>query len=436
MVKIIDWLGKSLHQSYIVMGVAIGVIFGMVVGLALRVNYFGSWWWMVGVVVILVVSYLKPKMTWILLAVVAGMVLAFFRVAMELEGQEYVRGLVGSEVMVQGTVTGDPEADDGAIKLKLSGLEFDGESVRGSIYVTARAGPEVRRSDIVVLVGKMLDGFGTYAGYMYQPKIVKVMHPEPGDVVLAIRDWFAIRVQEAVPEREAKLGLSYLMGMKTGLDDALSESLRMVGLTHIVVASGAHLAILVEVAKKLFGRLSRAFGLLMSVIFVVFFMAMVGWTPSIMRAGVMTILTLICWYVGRKIAPWRLILMVAAGTLMYEPMFLMNLGWQLSFASFAGIMMLGPGLTKFFYGVRKPGLIGSTILTTLAATVMTLPITLYHYGVVSLISVVANLLILPTLSCAMGLVFLAGLVGPVPGLGGAAGFIAMRMLDFWTRPSC
>ena len=61
---------------------------------------------------------------------------------------------------------------------------------------------------------------------------------------------------------------------------------------------------------------------------------------------------------------------------------------------------------------------------------MTLPIILYYYGTISLISVVANLLILPTLPYAMGLVFLAGVVAGVPGIDIGVGFIATKILDF------
>ena len=249
-------------------------------------------------------------------------------------------------------------------------------------------------------------------------------------LVEGARDWFSERIDSALPEREAKLGMSYLLGMKSGIDKKLSENLRAVGLTHIVVASGAHLSILVEIARKIFGRISRFSGLLFSVLFVLFFMCMVGWTPSILRAGVMAILTLLAWRTGRKIAPWRLILMVMAFTLVLNPLFLTDIGWLLSFASYAGIMLIGPGLTRFFYGEKKPGSVASVVLTTVAATLMTLPITLYYFGQVSLISVVANLLILPTLSYAMGLVFLAGVFAGVPGLSVAVGFLAEKLLDF------
>ena len=61
---------------------------------------------------------------------------------------------------------------------------------------------------------------------------------------------------------------------------------------------------------------------------------------------------------------------------------------------------------------------------------MTLPITLYYYGMISLISLAANLLILPTLSYAMGLVFLTGVVSGVPGIETAISFLATKLLDF------
>ena len=122
--------------------------------------------------------------------------------------------------------------------------------------------------------------------------------------------------------------------------------------------------------------------------------------------------------------------MVAAVTLMVNPSFVINMGWLLSFASYAGIMVLSPRLVRFFYGKKKPGFVGSMIITTVSATVMTLPIILYYYGAVSLISVVANLLILPTLPYAMGLVFMTGVLSGVPVVSVAVGWCASRLLDF------
>lgn len=340
---------KLMHQSWGLVMLASGVIFGMILGMVLKINYFNSPIWLLLVGMVFIFMYLKPRFLLVGLCFLAGMVLAFFRVATVLSlGSDNFRPV-----------------DDGTENL-----------------------------------------------------------------ILGVRDWFSDRVGNVLPEREAALGKSYLLGVKTGLDKELSENLKKVGLTHIVVASGAHLSILVEIARKIFGRLSRFSGLLFSVLFILFFMAMVGFTPSILRAGIMAILTLVSWYGGRKIKAWRIILMVAAFTLILEPTFISSLSWLLSFASYIGIMILGPRLTEFFYGEKKPGFFASVILTTIAATLMTLPITLYYFGQVSIISVVANLLILPTLPYAMGLTFLTGVFSGVPAIQTVASFLTTKMLDF------
>ena len=109
---------------------------------------------------------------------------------------------------------------------------------------------------------------------------------------------------------------------------------------------------------------------------------------------------------------------------------LINLGWLLSFGSYAGIMILGPRIQKFFFKEKKPGFIAGMILTTVSATLMTMPVTLYYFGQISLISVLANLLILPTLPYAMGLTFLAGVFSGIPILSNVIAFLATKMLDF------
>lgn len=340
-------VGQNLHQSWGLLTMAVGVIFGCILGVIFRINFFVSPVWIIFVVLIFIIMYIKPRYFTVGMCLIAGMVLAFFRVAVVL-------------------------------------TEVENEN----------------------------------------------MDAEPVSVAVAARDWFAERIEAEIPEPEVKLSLSYLLGIKDDLPKDLKNNLKKVGLTHIVVASGAHLSILVEIVRKIFGRVSRFSGLLFSIIFILFFMAMVGWTPSILRAGAMTMMTLLAWYTGRKIAPLRLIIIVAAFTLVLNPMFLTNLGWLLSFASYAGIMLIGPVLTKFFYGERKPKFVASMIITTLAATLMTLPISLYYFGQVSIILILANLLILPTLSYAMGLTFLTGIFHGVPFISMAVSFLTTKLIDF------
>ena len=427
------FLFREYHQSFLVVALAVGVIFGAIIGMMLRVRFFVSSGWMALVLVVICLAYLRPKLWLIVMVFLMGIILMFFRMSGGFQDEEYIKSFYGQEILVTGVVEMDPETGDEGTKLRINNLEFgEKEKYRkaGVIYVSLNKNGEIARGDTLMLKGKLAEGFGIYAGYMYRPILKDWQRQVPGDLVLNIRNAFAERIKRLIPEPEVKLGLSYLLGMKSGLPENLSENLRTIGLMHIVVASGAHLGILVGIVRKLFGGLSRFVELVFSILFVVLFMTMVGWTPSIMRAGVMVILSLVAWFHGRKIAPWRMILMVVAVTLLINPMFLVDLGWLFSFASFTGIMVLSPMIKEFLYGKKKPGFIAELITTTIGATIMTLPITLYFYGTISLISLVANLLILPTLSWAMGLVFLTGVVAGIPGIENVVAFLVKQLLSF------
>lgn len=427
------FLTHEIHQSYFLVALCIGVIGGTILGMSLRLGSFASPLWLAAVSIVILVAYFCPRSFMMIFALLAGAILALYKCSYELAGSDYIRHFYNQTVTVSGTIAGDPETEAGKTKFKLQSLRFgeNGEhAAAGSLYVSVGSNGDLARGDSVTLVGKLTAGFGTYAGFMSRPEITHWARPNPGDLVLNVRNWFAARIERLIPDPQLRLGLSYLLGMKSGLPEELSENLRMVGLVHIVVASGAHLSILVEIARKVFGKLSRMTGVIFSIVFIIFFMALVGWTPSIMRAGIMSILTILAGFSGHTFAPWRIILLVAAFTLLINPMFLIDLGWLLSFASFIGIMILGPALTRFLYGNQKPKFIASMVLTTISATLMTLPIALYYYGTLSLISVVANLLILPTLPCAMGLVFATGVVGGLPFIETIVSFAATKLLDF------
>ena len=100
-----------------VVGLCIGIVIGAVIGFAMRINYFVSPVWIVLVVVLLAIGYIKPRLAFVVIALVVGMIMAFVRVASELVGQDYINQLLGKDVLVIGEVKGDPEYDDGEVKM-------------------------------------------------------------------------------------------------------------------------------------------------------------------------------------------------------------------------------------------------------------------------------------------------------------------------------
>ena len=237
-----------------------------------------------------------------------------------------------------------------------------------------------------------------------------VEKPNPPDFSQTLRTGFIARVRGLFDASESALALGYLVGDKTGMSEDMVTALRIVGLSHMVVTSGYHLSIIIERGKKFFGKISRAtiiFGSL-SLIFV--FVSITGMSASIMRAGLMSILSLLFWYFGRKFHPARLLLYTATISLAVSPNYLTSVAWLLSFTAYFGIIFFAPVLTKFLYGNEKPNSIASSIIMTISAQLFCLPISIYNFGMVSLVGILAGLLITPTVPSVMLLTLLSAIV--------------------------
>ena len=266
---------------------------------------------------------------------------------------------------------------------------------------------------VILMVGVVV--FSMVRAMSFPESERKIKKAEPTGIALEVRDGFASSVKDNLGETESSLGLAYLTGMKDGLDKNTVEMLRAVGLSHIVVASGTHLSIIVEFFRKRFGKISRFAGLLGGALAIFAFGQIVGWTASITRAAIVAGLTMLGSYYGRKLGAMRVILFAMAVTLLINPLYLFDLGWQLSFASFIGIMLLAPIMKEFFFGKEeKLGFVAELVLTSISAMLMCAPLLLYYFGSISIIAIVANVLILPTISIAMGLTLATGLAGFLP----------------------
>ncbi|MBQ6394322.1 ComEC/Rec2 family competence protein [Candidatus Saccharibacteria bacterium] len=414
---------KQIHPSWHVLFFALGVIFGDIFILTTQQTLFAGFVWLIFGIILLIFCIFCPRRITLVLAIFAGFIMISCRTAPNFAARNQLHNFIDQTITISGSIMDDPETSDGKTVMHLS-------TDAGPVYVSLPKTENLRRSDKVTITGKLGAGFGTYVGSFYRPELVEIIRPEPGDIALKIRDWFAGLVRQNIKSPEADLGLGYLLGLRSGIPDDVDNSLRVIGLTHIIVASGAHLGILVSVARKFFGKLSRFAGLFMALIFIGGFVCIVGLTPSMARAGLVSALSLIAAYFGRKFSPARLLTLVAAITLLINPSYPMSLGWLLSFASFAGIMIVGPWLTKYLYGDKKPHAVVELLLSSASASLLCTPILLYFFGSVSLISLLANLLVPPTISLAMGLIFATGALSFLPPVAGIFGWLATLVLDY------
>lgn len=397
--------------------------------------FFSGITYLVLAVLLLIISISRTNYITIILAFIAGMIFASCRVVPEVTDAQHIAMWSGQTAIVTGKISTEPAVNPSGVVINLANLQFEpaAEPFRGTLYVQLPKNSDseaLLRSDLITLKGKLGDAFGTYTGTMFRPEIIAVERSSPGDLAAQFKNFFASKVREHISSPAVDLGLGYLVGDKTGLSEDFSDTLRAVGMTHVVVASGAHLGILVGLIGKLFGKISKFAGLLFSLLAIFAFALVVGFTASMTRSALVASLSLLFGYVGRKFTPLRLILFVAALTLLISPNNLFNLGWQLSFASFFGILILAPRLTKFLYGGKNPPWLASMLITSLATNLVCTPLLIFNFGSFSLLSFVANLIILPTLPYAMLLVFLTGAVSFIPFLVVPISAFATLLLDF------
>ena len=355
----------------------------------------------------------------VILAIISGVLIGLWRGEIGRKGVEVYDSLIGKVAIIQGQVLEDPDLDKNSqTVLRLGNLRMNNEKLPGQIWVTTPDKNSIKRSDIVKVKGKMTAGFGAFSASIYRAKIISAERPVPGDVAVGVRDWFAGRVREHIPESESALGLGFLLGLRRAMPTELSDNLKIAGLTHIVVASGYNLTILVRLARRLFAKRSKYLAMLSAAVMIIGFMAVTGLSPSMSRAGLVAGLSLAAWYYGRTIHPLVLLPVSAAITLLINPQFGWgDLGWQLSFASFAGVIMLAPLLHSYFFGNKEPGAFRQILIETLSAQIMTLPLLMMSFGVISNVALIANMLILPFVPLAMLLTFMSGVLVFVPMIG-------------------
>lgn len=343
--------------------------------------------------------------------VVSGSMIGIWRGSLATTELDAANPIYSTVVTVRGTVREDVDSDaSGKSILRLSISEINTRPFKGMVWASATTDLDIKRGDIVTVHGRFTQGFGSFVASMYQANVTAVERPQPGDVARVARDWFADAIRIAIPSPESSLGIGYLVGQKRALPADLVEALQIAGLTHVVVASGYNLTILVRLARRLFEKISKYLSALSASAMIAGFIAITGMSPSMSRAGLVAGLSLAAWYYGRKFHPLILLSFAAAVTVIVNPSYAWgDLGWQLSFAAFAGVMILAPLLQQFFFGTKKPGFVRQILGETIAAVIATAPILIGAFGQFSNVAVLANLLVLPLVPLAMLLTCIAGI---------------------------
>ena len=239
----------------------------------------------------------------------------------------------------------------------------------------------------------------------------------------------------------AAFAKALLLGDRTDVGYELNNAFKVTGISHIIAVSGMHVSILASVIYLLAAK-KRWLMALLGVPAVLLFAAVAGFTPSITRACVMQVLLLIALVLDRDYDPLTS-LAVAAGIMLFSnPMVITSVSFQLSFGCMAGIFLFTSRVYRrmsdfgFWKDAKPKSLLmlirrwfAGSVSATLGAMSFTVPLCAIHFGTVSLIGVVTNLIVIWLVSILFPCIILVCLLATVsmPLATALAGIVGLPM---------
>lgn len=210
--------------------------------------------------------------------------------------------------------------------------------------------------------------------------------------------WLSGRLSKLFSGSKEQLIAGVLIGDNSNISSDLEEIFRRTGTSHILVASGSNVLIIAWVAAALLGYLGPKRAAVMSVLLVACFVVVSGADASIVRAGIFYLLVVGATFTGRRVHALTLATLVALVMALINPwLILHDVAFQLSFAAVLGLLVFSDWLLENL----KMLPFAEILAPTLAAELATLPILIFHFGQVSLIAPLANLVVNPLIPLLM-----------------------------------
>ena len=231
-----------------------------------------------------------------------------------------------------------------------------------------------------------------------------------------------------LPSPEGELILGIVLGYKSVLPKLFYDQLVNSGTVHIVVASGYNVMVVAGLMLSAMLVLGRRRAATLGAISVVWlYVLLAGGEVSLLRAAVMgsVVLVGLAWGRSTRIT-WSLALVVGV-MLIVSPLLIENISFQLSVAATIGVALIGPYLARR-WGRADP----LELTTTLGALLATAPFIWWHFGRLSLISLVSNSLILPLVPILMFLgaltIVAAALISPLASVAAAPTYALAHLM--------
>ena len=449
------------------------IALGFAAGIWFASQFAVPWWLSLSAIVLAsVVAALarrNPEPTWaaVFVALLAAGVLRF--TLSQPDPANSVAAYNGRFVTLDGMIIEEPDVrpDDVRLRVEVRRLvaKSDDVAARGIVLIKVPRSTTWHYGDVIRAFGS-IDAPPVMAEFDYReylarkgilswmpkPERVQRLSEGQGDpiygAILSVKSAVRLSSQRIMPSPESALLNGILIGDDNEIPEAIVESFRRTGTSHIVSISGFNVSVVIALVVPALSRLlNKRRAALVAIPAIVVYTLLVGASASVVRAATMSIIALVGQLFWRRGFTLNTLCAAAFFMLAYDPDTLFDGGFQLSFAATLGLVLYADRIT---FGVQRwlekrfglereraqkwTGILADLTLVTLAAQITTLPLILANFRQLSLVTLLTNALVLPLQPAAMILGIAGSVAGVVsPALGAIAGLPVYALMTATLR---
>ncbi len=344
------------------------------------------------------------------LVIVRGQVASNPRLTRSQRGQFWLEATQLDEVKNEKGLAGIPQGVTGKLYVTVPILQATGLYPSQQIAVTGILyKPKAASNPGGFDFQKFLKQEGTFAGLIGRQ--INVLDQE--------RKWGWWQIRERIVRSQVRwLGIpegplvsAMVLGSKAvDLPYDIRDLFVQAGLAHALAASGFQTSLILSVILQLTKRAKKATQFTLGFLGLIIFLSLTGFQPAVLRAVIMGFAALVGLLLKRKVKQLGSLLLAATLLLVFNPLWIWDLGFQLSFLATLGLVVTVPALVNRLAWL--PPAIASLIAVPLAATIWTLPVQLFVFGVVPSYSLLLNVLSTPLIS----IISIGGIISAITAL--------------------
>ncbi|MCH5351162.1 MAG: ComEC/Rec2 family competence protein [Clostridiales bacterium] len=335
------------------------------------------------------------------------------------------------------------DSRSGNYKIGLEKLSVNGEKANGVLQLTVKVDSDVNIAEIVRLgdtvrfsayvTPRKIYQNGRVDGTSYRTNIRFSATASGRDITLEFGEPNALekmligmhaKLVENMGSEYGNIAYAMITGDKHGLYSGVTDTFSSAGLGHIMAVSGLHVGFMAAIFNFLLKRSNKKVRLGIVSVVLVFYTVIADFSPSVIRAVIMTEVYMIAQFVSGRRDIFSSLALSFSLILAVKPLYFFELGFQMSFGAIFGIAMFANSLSRQICKlnlpktkIKLPKRVGDAVASSVAVQAGILPIEIYHFKNFQVFSLLVNIVFIPYVSIVFIATVLTLPISFIPGCG-------------------